>query len=64
VFADQTRLARMSARNLQKAAAYSTALLSRERQKFYRAVKELTRNAYSARLQDRFQSFPSSVESS
>jgi glycosyltransferase involved in cell wall biosynthesis len=64
VFADQSRLARMSARNLQKAAAYSTALLSQQRQKFYRAVKELTSNAYSARLQDRFQSFPSSVESS
>ena len=64
VFADQTRLGRMSARNLQKAAAYSTALLSRERQKFYRAVKELTRNAYSARVQEQFQSFPSSVETS
>ena len=55
---------RMSARNLQKAAAYSTALLSQQRQKFYRAVKELTRNAYSARVQDRFQNFPSSVETS
>ena len=64
VFADQSRLARMSARNLHKAAAYSTALLSRQRQKFYRAVKELTRNAYSAKVRDRFQSFPSSVETS
>jgi phosphatidyl-myo-inositol dimannoside synthase len=64
VFTDQSRLARMSARNLQKATEYSTALLSRQRQKFYRAVKELTRHAYSARVQDRFQSFPSSVETS
>jgi glycosyltransferase involved in cell wall biosynthesis len=64
VFADRPRVARMSARNLHKAASYSTALLSRQRQKFYRAVKELTRNAYSAQAQDRFQSFPSSVETS
>ena len=64
VFADQSRLARMSARNLQKATAYSTALLSRQRKKFYRAVRELTRNAYSARVRDLFQSFPSGVETS
>ena len=64
VFAEQPRLVRMSARNLQKATAYSTSLLSQQRQKFYRAVRELTRNAYAARLRDRFQSLPTSVESS
>jgi glycosyltransferase involved in cell wall biosynthesis len=64
VFLEQGRLVRMSARNLRKATTYSAAILSQQRQKFYRAVRELTSNAYSVRRQDRFQGFPSSVQSS
>jgi glycosyltransferase involved in cell wall biosynthesis len=64
VFLDPGRLVRMSSRNLRKATAYSAANLSHERQKFYRALKELTNNAYSVSLQDAFQTFPSSVQSS
>jgi glycosyltransferase involved in cell wall biosynthesis len=64
VFLDPGRLVRMSARNLRKATAYSAANLSHERQEFLRALKELTNNAYSVSLQDAFQTFPSSVQSS
>lgn len=61
IYIEPARLARMSARNLEKAGAYSTALLSQHRLKFYRAVKELTRNAYSARLLGKFQPSPTGV---
>jgi glycosyltransferase involved in cell wall biosynthesis len=64
VFLDPGRLVRMSARNLRKATAYSAANLSHERQKFLRALRELTNNAYSVSLQDGFQTFSSSVQSS
>jgi glycosyltransferase involved in cell wall biosynthesis len=64
VFTDQGRLARMSARNLRQAATYSATMLVQRRQKFYRALKELTSHAYSRRPQDRFQGVPYRVHSS
>ena len=64
VFADRERLVRMSARNLRTAEQYSAAMLSHRRQQFYRAVKELTRSAYTMRPQGRLQGLPSSAPSS
>ena len=55
VFSQEARVQRMSARNLVKAAAYSTAILANRRVDFYRAVRELTIRAYINRTQDRLQ---------
>jgi glycosyltransferase involved in cell wall biosynthesis len=53
MFSCQGKVARMSARNLTKAAEYSTVLLANRRREFYSAVKELTIRAYASRGQDR-----------
>jgi glycosyltransferase involved in cell wall biosynthesis len=52
IFSCQAKVARMSARNLTKAAGYSTVLLANRRREFYGAVKELTIRAYASRGQD------------
>ncbi len=55
------RIERMSARNLQKAQTYSAAILSAQRQRFFRALKELTSRAQTAHRQDLRQPLTSSA---
>jgi glycosyltransferase involved in cell wall biosynthesis len=64
VFSQPGRVGRMSARNLTRAAAYSTALLANRRLDFYRAVKELTIRAYANRQQNWRETLSSSLHES
>jgi len=64
VFSCQAKVERMSARNLSKAAEYSTVVLANRRREFYRAVKELTIRAYANRWQDSRAARPSSLHES
>jgi glycosyltransferase involved in cell wall biosynthesis len=60
---DPARYARMSARNLERAASYATARLAKHRLKFYRAVRELTRTAYTSGAPEILQPVPGSPTS-
>ena len=64
VFSSQARVERMSARNLSKAAEYSTVVLAHRRREFYRAVKDLTTDAYASRRHDWHQTLPSTLHES
>jgi glycosyltransferase involved in cell wall biosynthesis len=64
VFSDQERLRRMSARNLAKAQSYSAAILTRKRQLFFKAVKDLTSRTYTQREQGEYLAFSPRVHSS
>jgi glycosyltransferase involved in cell wall biosynthesis len=61
IFSCQEKVERMSARNLAKAAGYSTVLLASRRREFYRAVKELTIRAYASRGHDSSPALSSSL---
>jgi glycosyltransferase involved in cell wall biosynthesis len=61
VFSKPEQIERMSVRNLRTAQTYSAAILSEQRQRFFRAVKELTSSAQIPDRQDWGQRLSSSV---
>jgi glycosyltransferase involved in cell wall biosynthesis len=64
VFLSPAKVQRMSARNLSRAAAYSTVVLAHRRREFYKAVKELTSRTYAGRRQGERQTPSSSLHES
>jgi len=63
VFLEEGRIAKMSFRNLRTAHNYSVAALAEQRQRFFRAVKELTSQAYDRNKQDSYEAVSSVVAS-